>query len=392
MKEFNWHLIRDFKHVKMSGPLTALYFSQIIQEVSGGLTSAFFAAFLFQQLGGSVVHMILYFLVSYTMWLFMIPFGAKLMERIGLKKSMMISIIFGAIYYGFLIMFFMEKNWLYLIPAIISVNINRMCFWIQYHTDFAKFSDPNNRGKQISLFASIASLVAIFLPILSGRILQQYDFGILFQIAVIIYSLSIIPLFLIPERSITFSFSYWECFRRVFCRDNWRSFLSYMCDGAQTMVGVVFWPLFIWLLLDKSYVAVGVVTSAVIFVSMIVRLTVGDFTDRIDKKKMIRLGTFLYAIGWIIKMFVATGFQVFAASTYHSFSDIVMRTSYDALMYERAANSGPMVDEYTVMREISFTLGRLVMIALGLIIFLATGNIAWCFVIAAIASLLINLI
>jgi len=45
MKEFNWHIIQDFKHVKLSGPLTALYMNQLVQQMAGGVTSAFFAVF-----------------------------------------------------------------------------------------------------------------------------------------------------------------------------------------------------------------------------------------------------------------------------------------------------------------------------------------------------------
>ncbi len=65
-------------------------------------------------------------------------------------------------------------------------------------------------------------------------------------------------------------------------------------------------------------------------------------------------------MGWVVKMFVGTGFQVFVASTYHSFANIVMRTPFDTLMYERAADSGHYVDEYTVVRELALGVGRMI--------------------------------
>ena len=168
--------------------------------------------------------------------------------------------------------------------------------------------------------------------------------------------------------------------------------ISFAADGAQTIVAIVFWPLFIWFILQQSYTAVGIVTSLIILVSIVVRLLVGDYTDRIDKKKLLKYGTILYALGWLVKIFVATGFHIFLVSTYHNFSEIMMRTPYEALTYERAADSGEMVDEYAALREIALTFGRVLMILLvfGLLSF--TGNFEISFIMAAIASLLINLI
>lgn len=69
-----------------------------------------------------------------------------------------------------------------------------------------------------------------------------------------------------------------------------------------------------------------------------------------------------------------------------------MRTPYDALIYEKAADSGSLVDEYTVTREIALIFGRLLMIGLVLALFIFTGSIAATFLLAAVASLLISLI
>jgi len=91
-------------------------------------------------------------------------------------------------------------------------------------------------------------------------------------------------------------------------------------------------------------------------------------------------------------MFVGTGFQIFIASTYHSFANIIMRTPFDALMYERAADSGHYVDEYTVVRELALTLGRLVMLGLVVLTFFLTGSLIASFFLAAMAALVINVL
>ena len=121
-------------------------------------------------------------------------------------------------------------------------------------------------------------------------------------------------------------------------------------------------------------------------------MIVGEYSDKLSKKKILKLGTALYAIGWIFKIFVFTGFQIFIASTYHNFAEIVMRTPYDALMYDKAADSGKMVDEYNTMREIALNFGRILIILLIIAGFYFTGDLTLSFILAAVTSLLINLI
>jgi len=314
------------------------------------------------------------------------------MTKIGIKKSLMASVFFGMLYFVSLAFFESISYWQYLIVPILLVNVNRMLYWVQYHTDFAKFSDRKTRGKQISIFTSVASLVAVFLPLISGQILENYDFRLLFMVGGFIFMMSIIPLFFLPDKKAVYSYGYIQSFKKLFSRQKRRMLLSFAADGAQGAVGIAFWPLFIWLVLDKSYSAVGIVSSLIILFSIVVRLTVGDFSDRFNKKKMLKWGTSLYSIGWIVKMFVATGFQIFLASTYHAFAAIIMRTSYDSLMYDRAADAGDMSDEYSVLREMALSVGRILMILVVIVIFTFVGDITIAFMLAGLVSLLINLI
>ncbi|OGF34620.1 hypothetical protein A2223_00520 [Candidatus Falkowbacteria bacterium RIFOXYA2_FULL_35_8] len=390
--EYRWHLFQDFRNIKLSGPLTALFSCQLIQQVANGLIGLFIPVFLYQKLGFSLIAVSLYCLASYTSWFLLVPVGAKWMSKIGIKKSLIISVVFSAFYFLSLQFFDLTDNRWWLLSSIFFVDLTRMFFWVQYHTDFAKFSNKSVRGRQISLFSSVASLVAVLIPFISGLMLENYGFGILFISALIIYLASALPLFMIPEVKEEYSFGYLESFKQLFSAKNKRMLWSYSADGAQGFIGMVLWPLFIWLVLDENYAAVGLVSSIIILVSIIVRLIVGEYSDKLSKKKILKLGTALYAIGWIFKIFVFTGFQIFIASTYHNFAEIVMRTPYDALMYDKAADSGKMVDEYNTMREIALNFGRILIILLIIAGFYFTGDLTLSFILAAVTSLLINLI
>ena len=117
----------------------------------------------------------------------------------------------------------------------------------------------------------------------------------------------------------------------------------------------------------------------------------GKYTDKFNKKKLLRYGTVLYSLGWLGKTIVQTGWHIFLASTYHSFSAVAMRTPYDTLMYEKAADAGHYVDEYTVLREMSLNIGRVLMILVMFVLFNFFG-LNYAFILAAVAALFINLI
>jgi sugar phosphate permease len=134
---------------------------------------------------------------------------------------------------------------------------------------------------------------------------------------------------------------------------------------------------------------VGVISSLIVLISIIFRLAVGALTDKINKRQLIKLGSILYAFGWIGKIFIQTAFQIFVVSSYHSLASIIRRTPFTTLMYEQAADRGHYVDEYTVLREISLNIGRVLMLLLLFVLFFFVG-LNFAFILAAFASLLIN--
>jgi len=376
----------------LSGALTALYSNRIIQQVAGGLIGIFVPILLYKMLDFSLYKVAVYYFINLLIWFFIVPLGAKTMSRIGMKKSLILSVCFGWAWFYFMRSFEVNGALIFLGLAIVAVNIDRFFYWVPFHTDFASFTDKKTRGKQMAFLISIASLVSIFMPFVAGEIIFVYGYGVLFLIGLIIYIMSVVPLFLIPDTREKFDFTYLQSYREVFSRQHRRMLLSYGADGMQEIVGTVIWPIFIWLLLNQNYQAVGLISSLIILGSIVLQLLLGDISDRFDKRRVMRFGTILNSIGWIAKMFVGTGFQIFIASTYHSFANIIMRTPFDALMYERAADSGHYVDEYTVVRELALTLGRLVMLGLVVLTFFLTGSLIASFFLAAMAALVINVL
>ena len=117
----------------------------------------------------------------------------------------------------------------------------------------------------------------------------------------------------------------------------------------------------------------------------------GKYTDLFNKRKMLHWGSSLCAVGWLAKIFILSAFHIFVVGAYHSLTKIFKDTPFDALNYEILADQGHLVDEYTVLKEIAIQVGRVLVLILAIVIAFNFG-LNWTFVLAALASLFINLL
>ena len=167
--------------------------------------------------------------------------------------------------------------------------------------------------------------------------------------------------------------------------------LANIANGAENTVALVIWPIFIWQLLKGNFVAMGLLSSLIVFVGVILQLVAGKYTDIFNKRKLLHWGSIFYALGWLAKVFVLTGFHIFLVGAYHQFARIFKDTPFDALNYEYLADKGHYVDEYTVLKEIAVQVGKVLILIFAIIIVLNFG-LNWTFALAALATLFVNLL
>jgi len=380
-------LIKDH----LSKPLRHLYTHTILKGLANGLLGFFVPLFLFK-IFGKIELVILYYLTVHTVTLFLRPWATKVLLRFDLKKLMIVATFFIGAYLLIFNQFKQGEINFYLIGmAVISIVIYRLMYWVPYHTEFATFTEKHYRGRELGMVQAIISLLGIALPVVSAFIIIKLGFNWLFMMVLVLHLLSTIPLFKIPEKHETYSYGYWQTWKELFSKKNRGLLLAYFSDGFQGSAGYVIWPIFIFLLLNGQYMSVGIISTLIILVTVVLRLIMGDITDHKNKKHLLKYGSLIHAIGWFVRVFVQSGFQIFAIGVYHGFSEILMRAPFDTLMYERAADRNHYIDEYTALREMAIRLGR---ISLLLFAFMVVGLIGlnWIFIIVAFVALLVNFI
>ncbi len=378
---FNNHLSQGF---------TALFSGRMMMFMGNGILGLFLPIFLLTKFNYNIGYVFSYYLIGHFIYAAALPWAAKILNKVGLRRSLRLSVFFNAAVYG--CFFLLDYNfWLFIILSVVLLTFYRVTFWHPFNTDFAKFTDSGDRGKEVSLIWAAQSFLSVVLPVLSGALIVRWGFDFLFIIAITLFLSAFIPFMALPRTKEKFSWGYKETVQKFFSKRNKKLIIANMANGAENAVAIIIWPIFIWQLLDGNFFQVGVISSLIVLVAVILQLMAGKCADTFDKRNMIRWGSVFYALGWLVKVFVLTSFQIFLAGAYHNLTKIFKDTPFDTLNYELMADRGHYVDEYTVLKEMAVNLGKVLILLFAILVALNFG-INWTFVLAALASLFINLL
>ncbi len=375
-----------------------VFFGKIVINLAGQLIGLFLPIFLYKFLGMNLVLVIAYYVLLDFLYLNFVVLGCRyIMNKIGIKRSLQISVVFVAIYYAVLL--FLDKFltssssfwgidaiW-WLIPAAFFSLMFRVTHWVPFHTNVAELTDRNIRASQLSLMEATIMILGAIVPIVAGLILSYLGFSWLFLTALLIFLLAIIPFSFLPKVEEKFSWTYIETWKVFFSKKFRKNIFAYMGDGAEGIIGIIIWPIFIWQLLEGNYLKVGAISSFIVVFTMTLQLLAGNLMDKsVNKKMWLRYGSFFYSMGWVLKAFVGGALQIFVFSTYHNISRVFSRTSFDTLNYDIAADQGHYVDEYTAVREMAVMVGKILM-GIVIILVLPFLPLQYIFLLAALASL-----
>lgn len=361
--------------------------------VGEGLLGIFLPIFLYLLFDGDLFAVALYYGIGYFSYLFFLFFGTRFLNAFGFRRALRTSVFLAAAYFA--IFYFVDAdNWRYLLPlALVLIGVYRLFYWLPYHIDFAKFTSKADRGKELSAIAITRNVLGAILPVVGGFVAFKFGFDALFFVAIIVYLLSGIPYLTLPHTREKFRWGYKKTLQEFFNPRRKGVILAFFGFGIQSTVGIIVWPIFIFKLLNANLLEVGGISTLIVITAVLLQYLVGkNIDDRPgEKNRILRTGSLLYSLGWILKIFVITAGHIFVVGAYHQIVDIFTRTPFQALKYEMAADQGHYVDEFTVIYEMALQLGKIFGIA-GIIIISFYLPIQWTFILAAGASIMLNFI
>lgn len=371
---------------RFSRDIISLQSNRLLIQIGSSTIGLFIPIFFFEEFGESIALVLLFYAVQWGVYLFTVVWGAKLLTRFGSRKLLLIALPFLAL--SWIAVIYKEQIggiWGMIIVFTVLQYFFRLFYWLPYHIDVAVFTDRSQRGKQLSSIDSLSTIIMAVMPFIGAIIISHAGYDNVFYIAVFFYILSMIPLFYVKDNRETFTFGYFETWKKLFSKENRNILIPFMSFGVQSGVGLVIWPIFVFTVVTGDYVTVGFIALVTVVGAVILKLVIGDLADRWSKRKLLHLTSFLNTTGWVAKIFVETGFQIFIADTYHNFGKNANRIAFDVVAYEQAADNGSYIDEYTVLKEISLNLGRVILLLVSVVV-ISLWGISAAFALAAVSS------
>ncbi len=373
--------------------LMSLYTGRVLISMAETMVGIFLAIFIFELFGRQLWSVFLFYFIRHLVYALTVPFGAIILDRVGSRIPLILGVSSSALFIASLYMVTHTEGVSQLVSlglALLFTILFRIFFWVPFHVDIASHTSRATRGKETGIMLAALTLVSATAPAIGGFLIASYGYPVLFMVSVVVGLAAIIPFISVPSREETFSWKYSESFRRLFAPETRRLSVTSIILGAENVIGVIVWPLFIFLLLDGNYLEVGVISSLIVVGTAVFQLVVGDMLDKRPKIGVLRGWTLFTALAWVLKIFVVTAFQIFIVGAYHSIVRSFRSVSYEAFFYELAADGGQYVDEYTVVNEIAIQFGKVLTIV-AIAIIAAFFGLQWTFLIGFVTSLVLNM-
>lgn len=366
------HFIMSFLPHHMKRQVKELFIFTTLIDFALALVTIFEPIYLYK-IGYGLNEIMLFYFIVYILYFVIMPFGAKFSHRFGYEFGMFVGSLFFIAFYVSL--FFIDTYPVLFFISPIVFAIQKMFYWPAYHANFARFSDKEEQGKQISVVTVATSIVFILGPVLAGFIISQWGYGTLFIVASILFLSSNIPTLMTRESFKITSFSYKKAYQDLFSLENRKSFLAYIGFGEE-LIAVIVWPVFISIVIANIF-DLGLVVTLATFVTTLVVFYIGKLTDSRNKRKILSLGSYIYALSWFFRIFIINTAGVFFVDTLSRLGKNIISVPLIALTYEKAkeleASKERVIMSRVLFFEMSLVVGKILAI---LIIFILTYFIA----------------
>ena len=343
--------------------LNLIYLSVFLMTFAESLIAIFVPVYLYSL--GYSVSLILFF---YFLWsLFFVTFsltGAKIVARIGIKHAILLSTPFALAYYLLLNFIDVSIGFFLLLPGLAASHA--ILYNYAFHLNFLKHSEEKRRGRQLA-FLKILEVAATALgPLLGGFLIMKYGFFSLYFTAGLFLIGGAVVLLAVKEKYESFRFHLKGIGRYLLARENRGNFLSFIGYAVEASVNRNIWPIFLIILLVNArrvgtLVTLSVLTSAVVF------YLVGQLTDRVDRKRLLKWATGFYFLAWLMRVFVNSGFRVWLVDSYKNLAEKFLSIPWAAHSYRLAAADRYFM--FIVAREIVFNISRIVFLPLLMLVF-----------------------
>jgi len=346
-------MIRKLFAMRPKPELKELYIFSVLFAMASALISIFEPVFFYKE-GFSLSTIALYYALHYTLYLFLLPVGAKFVARFGLERSLSWSMPIFVLYFLMLaaLPHFTDLFWI----AWIVLAFFKVLYWPAYHTTLTKFGESGNRGTELSWIFAINNGVGVLGPLVGGIIIVTLGFPVLFIIAASLSLLAMFPLLRTKERYRVTKFEYDDPWRELFGRRNrrmlWASF-----GWVENLVDLVFWPIFMFIVLGSAD-KLGYIASFNVLLMVLFGFVIGEYSDRVPRRQVLRMHVPFLLLSYLFRPLAGSPFRILLTESLGKTSYIGVRLPMMHKYFTAASRTSPL--RYMVAVEMSVALAKMI--------------------------------
>lgn len=358
--------------------LKAIYAMHSIQGFAFSLIGIFIPIYLLT-LGYTVSQVLVFFIIYYGSVAIFSFLAIYLANVFNLQKTIIIGLLFLFVY--FILLFLLKSISIPLIIIALLGGLKTALYWIPLHILFARNAREESIGSSTGKLFALPQIASMAGPLLGGLIAVAFGFKVLFGIIFLILLISSIPLFSLDSLKTSFAFKMPQGLKLF--KKYPKYFFAEIFDNMGEETEAIIWPIFIYLNL-VNIASVGVVGSLASFGSILFTFFIGKTSDKYNKKLIIKIGSFLLLIAWILKYFANNEILFYLITIFSGFSIVMLLVPYTSLIYGIAKKDEDTTDEFFVFREIPVAIGRIAILSIALLV---VNNIKITFLIAGVSYL-----
>ena len=364
--------------------LTLLFLSLAIRTFATGMVVIFEPIYLYLFFDKSISLTLLFLGAAHGLYGLLAVYGGKAIAKFGLRNCIFVSHL---LFFGYFLFLYLLPGAPWLIALALPLKALGMTFfWPAFHTDFVRFSQKKRKGLEVGKLQAVRIVPVIAAPLIGGWLVAEFGYPVLFVVVLITLLVSVLPLFLSKEKQENYTDSYEKAWLRVFKRENRSTSFALAAAGIEIGINRYIWPIFL-AVLAISYLDIGGLSSFALAVSVLFALYLGRVADSSRRFNLLKIGSLLTSLAWVLKFFVRTPLDaLLAQSLYKPFRTSAL-IPFSAIFYEKAAARKDDADEFIIYREIILNLSRFFFFLLLAVLFVFLPQINITFIFAALLSL-----
>lgn len=349
-------------HRKFDG-MHAFYLNALLRAVVFAMVGIFIPIYiyeLFVENAGSTTAIMMiagYLLVMRVVTGLIVLPVSKIIEHIGFRRSILLSILF--LFAGFVGLYLAVGNLLWLVFAAVMMGINVPFYWVSRHSSLVIDSSSKEIGKQIGFLSVLERVAGILGPVAGAMIITTWGYGVLYGSVLVILLVSVVPLFSMPHHAhrngvSLRGFWYWLGDRSFF-----HQALSVIGRAMDEIALGYIWPFAIYMM-GIGVATLGGLWSIINVISTGTRYVGGVIFDKLyprrdnSDEKVFAIAGVMNSVLWIVRIFVRTVPQIFWADGLLGLGGTTYRNISDDYFYLGGKRMSEIA--YVAYRELLFSI------------------------------------